>query len=482
MTVVKPERSAVGLDEPANPLHTLARFGVELAAADVPAAVRDAAGRGILDMLGVALVGARQPQVAPLLGHLRETYAPGRATVLGLPGRLQPQAAAFANSASGHVLDYDDCHDALMGHPTVAVFPAPLALGEQLGASAEEIVTAYVVGVEVASALGRVLHHTHYERGWHPTATLGIFGATVASARVLGLDVEQTTHALAIAASFASGIKGNFGTFLKPAQVGAAAGHGVEAALLAQRGVRANPDVFTVGQSFPAVFNGEPELDWSSLSRLGKDWNLLVPGLVFKLYACCGSTHAPLEAMMALREEQGLGSADIDAIEIRVHPRRMPHTDRPDPHTSLDGKFSVQYTVALAAMTGEVNIDDFSLERLQRAEAQRLLSVTTLAPLPPEESTVLPGRLDCWAATVQVRTKDGRTLRRHVETMKGSDPADPLPTAELERKFIANAAAVAGKERAPQLLAEVRSWLSAGSSTAELMRSLGAAVGDREAT
>src|SRR5882757_4243825 len=262
MTVTESARAA----ETQNPLRALARFVVETETADLPEAVRTAAGRGILDMLGTALVGVREPQLEPVIGYADETYANGDATVFGLAGRYQPQAAAYVNSTAGHLLDYDDCHDSLMGHATVAVFPASLALGESLGISPAEIVAAYVVGVEVAAGLGRVLNHTHYERGWHPTATLGIFGATAASARILGLDAEETTHALAIAASLSSGIKGNFGTLLKPAQVGAAASHGVEAALLAYRGVRANPDVFTGGQSFPAVFNGESDLDWSPLS------------------------------------------------------------------------------------------------------------------------------------------------------------------------------------------------------------------------
>ena len=453
-----------------NPLEAMARFIVGSSAGHAPPEVFEAADRGALDMLGCAVLGIREPVMQPLIRYVEETYAAGACTILGAgPGRM-PEAAAYANGAAGHVLDFDDCHDALAGHPTVAILPAALALGEMLDASGREVLEAYVTGVEVASVIGRSLHHTHYERGWHPTATLGIFGAAAASARMLGLSVEQTVSALAISASFSSGIKGNFGTFLKPAQVGFAASNGVHAARLAALGVMANPEVFTGGHSYPAVFNSDNDIDWSAVATLGRgDWNMLVPGLVFKLYPCCGSTHAPIDAMLALRAEHGLTADQIESVDIYVHPRRMPHTDRQFPVTSLQAKFSNQYAVAATALHGAPVVSDFDAERVQVPEVQRLLQRTTFQPLTPEEQVILPGRLDCFAAKVAVTTSSGERLEKFLPAMKGSDPANPLATADLEAKFIGNVTESTDADTAKALLASFQSWSAGDRSTVDFM-------------
>ncbi|MGH3625915.1 MAG: MmgE/PrpD family protein, partial [Sciscionella sp.] len=228
--------AAAGIEHDSNPLRRLAGFSATLGVSDIPGEVLAAAERGVLDLLGVAMAGAVQPDMAALRRYVSQTYACGKATALGLASPMTAEAAAYVNAAAGHVLDFDDCNDALGGHPTVVVLPSVLALAEETGASAREVLAAYVVGVEVEGAIGRCLNLTHYERGWHPTATLGLFGATAAAARILGADVPTTTRAMAIAASMASGIKGNFGTFMKPGQVGAAAAKGVAAARLAIAG------------------------------------------------------------------------------------------------------------------------------------------------------------------------------------------------------------------------------------------------------
>ena len=326
-------------DESASPLASLADFAVGLDPACVPAGVRALPLRGVMDMIGVTLAGIVQPQMAPLLGYVSRTYAPGDCTALGIPTRMTAEAAAYVNGAAAHVLDFDDCGDALGGHPTVPVLPAVLAVAEETRTPSEDALTAYVVGVEVENAIGLCLNYRHYERGWHPTATLGIFGAAAASARLLGADRETAQRALAIAASMSSGIKGNFGTFMKAGQVGAATSKGIAAARLAAGGVTANRDVFSGQHSFPKVFNGDETVDWSSLAELGSRWTMESPGLVFKLHPCCGSTHAAIDAALGMRFDGEIDPATTESIDIYLHPRRLPHIDRPYPRTGLAAKF-----------------------------------------------------------------------------------------------------------------------------------------------
>ncbi|MHB8190917.1 MAG: MmgE/PrpD family protein [Ferrimicrobium sp.] len=468
------EKIAVAQQE--NPLVSIADFIVRCDGNTFPGEVTSAVRKGVVDLLGVMVMGAGEQELAPLLSYVDSTYASGGATALGIQTRKTAEAAAYVNAAAGHLLDFDDCHDALGGHPTVVVLPAVLALVEELNLDAAKAIEAYVIGVEVESALGRCLNHTHYERGWHPTATLGIFGATAASASLLGLDLDGTMRSLAIAASLASGIKGNFGTFMKPGQVGFAAAKGVQAARLAQLGVSANTDIFLGRHSFPDVFNSQPNVDWSSLESLGKEWNIVDPGLVFKLYPCCGSTHAPIDATLALRERDHLNADDVAKLDVFVHPRRIPHTNRPNPLTGLEGKFSVQYAVAAAVSQGSVTVADFDKLNIQSDGIQKLLSKVELHPLPEEEQTVVPGRLDCFAASVRITDNAGVQHYFHVDAPKGGDPANLISLEDLQEKFVAGVGSMVGLDEAGELLSKVGSWVDGRLSSVALMDACGSAV------
>ncbi|MGH3756852.1 MmgE/PrpD family protein [Actinophytocola sp.] len=462
-----PAGTATGGPEP---LEAIANFAVGWS--DFPDEVIEAGVRAFLDVFGVAVAGASQEDARGLLNHVWRTYARGPATALGIAEPLVPEAAAYANSVLGHVLDYDDHHDSVGGHPTVVVLPAVVAVAESLGRGAREVLEAYAVGVETMCGLGRCLNHTHYEKGWHPTATLGIFGATAAVARLVGLDVVTTVRALAIAASFASGIKGNFGTAMKPVQVGFAASKAVQAVSLAGLAASANPGVFTGVHSFPTVYNGQPVVDWSPLARLGMDWEVLRPGLVFKLYPCCGSTHAPIDAALRLRAHPAFDPDAIRAIEIRTHPRRLPHIDRPRPTTPTQARFSVQYVVAVACADGAVGPLDFAPDRIADPRLSRLLAVTSVGELEPARQFVPPGRRDCFSASVTVTLESGEQLEGYAPCPRGMDPAEPLATEELEGKFLGCVSAAGAEALGPWLLGSIHSWAAGNLDTATVLRSL----------
>src|SRR5207302_7262842 len=225
------------------------------------------------DTIGVTLAGAQEETTAVVARALRHTAAPGAALIFGDSRHLDPLSATLINGVAAHALDFDDCSNTLGGHPSAPILPALWALGG--GVSSKAFIAAYAAGVECETKLARAVHFHHYEKGWHPTATLGTFGSAAACGHLLGLTAEQLANALALAASMASGIKANFGTMTKPFHIGQTTRNGLCAALLAKEGMTANPDALEHPQGFFAVYNGAGTFDASRvLAQWGSPFDL----------------------------------------------------------------------------------------------------------------------------------------------------------------------------------------------------------------
>jgi 2-methylcitrate dehydratase PrpD len=313
------------------------------------------------------------------------------------------------------------------------VLPALFALAETRGASGRDFITAYVTGWETETRIARGINFHHYEKGWHPTATIGVFGAAAACARLLGLPAEETARALALAATFASGIKANFGTMTKPLHVGHAARNGLLAALLAADGFTARTDALEHRQGFLNVFNGAGHYDADAiLAGWGDPWDIVSPGLAIKQYPCCGSTHPAIDAMLMLVREHGLTPDQVARIDAQTHRRRLAHTNRPDPQSELDAKFSVQYCLARALVSGRVGIEHFEGDSYREPIIRDLLGRISATP----QAAVDVDLSLHFGADVQVTLTDGRVLSRHVPRPLGRGPEVPLPPALLDVKFM----------------------------------------------
>jgi 2-methylcitrate dehydratase PrpD len=337
--------------------------------------------------------------------------------------------AVLINGVASHALDYDDVNPVMGGHPSAPLVPTIIALGEMAGIDGRDAIAAYVAGFEVEARIGRGVNFAHYEKGWHPTTTLGIFGTVAAAARILNLNTEQTARALAIAVSLASGVKANFGTMTKPLHVGQCCRNGVFATLLAQNGFTSNPGAFEHKQGFFEVFNGAGTYD---AERIFANWadplEIVDPGLGLKQFPCCGSTHMAITMMLQLVEKHGLTPPQVNQIQVYSHPQRLPHTDRPSVGSALEAKFSVQYCVARALMHGKVLIEHFAGDAWADAEAQRLLKLVKAGPHPT--MTDKP-----WCAEVIVETVDGRKLSEKTEYLMGRGKPNPMSEAEMRVKF-----------------------------------------------
>ncbi|WP_257494532.1 MmgE/PrpD family protein [Microbacterium jiangjiandongii] len=397
----------------------------------IPDAARAVARLAILDTVGTTIGARTSPDFDQVAPFIDEVEPDGRSALIGRRGSASVSDAAFVNSFSAHLLDFDDSQGDMAGHPTAVIFPAVLAVAERFGGPIGDVVDAYAVGVEVAARLGRILNPDHYDLGWHPSATIGVFGAAAATARLLGLDAERTQASLSLAAAFSSGIKASFGTSAKPLQVGRAAASGVQATLLARAGATGRENAFEHAQGYARVFERKdpavmPVAD--AIEGLGVEWALLHPGIIIKQYPCCGSTHSAIESAAALGP---LACDEIEEVLIRLHPKRRGHVDRPNPASELDAKFSVQYTVGRALRSGTVTLTDFADAAHRSDEAVAMLAKTVVADIDAPDTSVA----DRYVASVTVRTTDGRTLQRTTPVASGREPGRMLPAEKIIAKF-----------------------------------------------
>ncbi len=311
----------------------LAGFATRTALEDIPEAARAVLRLSLLDWAAVGIAGRDEP-VSRITRDMAmaEAGAP-RASLIGHGTRVPPRAAALVNGATSHALDYDDTHFAHIGHPSVAVLPAVLALAEDRDADWPALESAALVGLEASVRVGLWLGRGHYQHGFHQTGTAGAFGAALAAARLLGLPADQCAMALGLVATRASGLKSQFGTMGKPFNAGLAAANGVEAALLVEGGFIANPAALEAPQGFGPTHAGSAE--GSALDGLGQAW--LFEGVSHKFHACCHGLHACLEAAKSLGT---IDPAQIERIEVATHPRWLSVCNQPAPATGLGAKFS----------------------------------------------------------------------------------------------------------------------------------------------
>jgi 2-methylcitrate dehydratase PrpD len=421
--------------------------------AKLPEATVRAARRAILDTLGVMLAGTREDTAVRARTLIEHRRGNDEATVAGTALRASMEDAALVNGVAAHALDYDDVQASLSGHPSVPVLPAALAIAERRQASGAALLTAFVVGVEIESKLGRAVNPAHYETGWHATSTLGVFGAAAAAAKLLGLSSEPMARALAIAASMSSGIKANFGTDCKPWHGGHAARCGLEAAQLAAAGFTGNPHVLEHGDGFGSTHGAGMKPDWElTVAGLGAPHEVANPGIGVKRFPACASTHQALDAILDLIEQHEIDPGAVASVECGVS-YMAPHQliyDRAT--TGLQGKFSMPYCVSVALLDRTVGLAQFADERVRRADVQALMPKVCMF-VHPEQTTreSLPNKF----SEVTVKLTDGRTLVRRVDQAKGQ-PRNPLTDAELEVKFRDAAGRVLPGDRVEALLGAVQ--------------------------
>ena len=360
-----------------------AEYVVNTSLEDFPPEAIVAAKAAIIDCLGCALAGSKEPLADVLVNYLADLGGKPAATVIGHGFKTSTPEAGLINGAMSHALDYDDITFITKTHPSAVLIPAALPVAEEVGASGRDMLLAYLVGFEVACAVGDAISPAYFDDlGWHPTGPLGALGASAAAARLLGLDTEQTAMAISLGASQSSGLRQNFGTMTKPFHAGHACKSGITAAKLVQGGFTAGTDALEGRFGFMRAFSGGNDYDpEKAAASLGSRCFMIEPGIEIKKYPCCGSAHLALDATARILDRSPLNAADIEKIDVVVDfdpPRSLIH-DRPQ--SALEGKFSMQYCLAAAVLDGKVGMDAFTDQQVLRPEAQDLIPKVTMRRL-----------------------------------------------------------------------------------------------------
>jgi 2-methylcitrate dehydratase PrpD len=389
---------------------------------DIPANVRHEAKRALVNYFAVSLAGCSDPDVIKATTLFARFNAGGEAHVIGRSESLDILNAASLNAMSANVFDYDDTHIPTILHPTAPVASALFALAESRRISGEQLLLAFILGVEVECRLAMSISPEHYRRGWHITSTCGVFGAAAAVGKVLGLNAEQLVWAFGNASAQASGLVETLGSAAKSMGVGNAARNGLLSALLAQEGF-AGPDQPLEGErGFLKVFGEQPRFGEIS-DGLGERWALLAN--TYKPYPCGVVLNPVIQACLELSRDRSWDLDDIARIELTGHPLLRQRTDRPTVHLGRQSQVSAQHAVAVSLATGRAGLAEFS---------DAAVSDQRLRALYPRLHFIDDVNYAVESAHVRVHFKSRETLSRTIDVSLGSLDA-PLSDRFLESKL-----------------------------------------------
>jgi 2-methylcitrate dehydratase PrpD len=432
--------TAVAADHNAPPITAeLAKFVAEHPSKGWSEEVEHEAHRTFLNWLGCAIGAAQHEAVEAALAAVHMLSPAPQATLAGRSERVDMASAALINGISSHTFDYDDTHLKTIIHPAGPVASAVMALAEHQNSSGRQVMDAMVLGIDVACRMGNLVYPQHYDRGWHITGSTGTLGAAAACARLLGLNAQQTTMALGIAASQPVGLREQFGTMTKPFHPGGAARAGLMSALMAKQGFTASARALEAPRGWAQVLS--TKYDWrEAQDELGQRFEISFNA--YKPFACGIVIHPSIDACAQLRA-QGVKPEEVQSIELRVHPLVLELTGKKTPQDGLQGKFSVYHGCAVGLIFGRAGEEEFSDHIVRREDVVRLRDkVQAVVDTSVREESVY----------VTAHLIDGRSVKVHVEHAIGS-LQKPMTDADLERKFHDLSDPILGAGKAQDILA-----------------------------
>ena len=426
---------------------TVASWIVNTSFEDIPPDAIRVAKESCFDCLGVMLAGSAQPVGQIIQKYVKDQGGAPEATMVGTGFRTSLPNAALANGTMGHALDFDDYGG--FGHPTVAIFPALLALGEKHSKTGRDLLEAYVVGCELGLALDKSTKYNQMHRGFHSTSALGRMASAAACAKLLKLDRQKTTMALGIAGSMAGGLVHNFGTMTKPLHAGLTSRDGVMAAQLAEMDFTAGEQVIEhpVGFASTVLGDGTYDLDEMALN-LGKPFRTQ-DALMIKKYPSCGGNQGMVDTILDMMHEYNFDYRDVERVEVDQSYVSvvMLYTQ---PEDELKGKFSALYNAAAALVDSTVGIDTFTMSKIREPAIQEAMSKVRLNVRSKWEK----GSGEYRSGTpVKIVLTDGRVLEHTTprDQVLGSQK-NPWSFDNIAGKFRTNAALAIKQENVEQAI------------------------------
>lgn len=406
---------------------------------DIPAEATRIGTRCLLDGLGLYVAGAEEHSVRLLIEEAEQMGGRPDALLLGRGNQKVPAPmAARVLGTAGHAHDWDDSQVSLdpahiyglLTHPTIPPLTSALVMAQKIGGvTGKNFMLAFLTGFEVECKISEWMLPQHYIRGMHSSATVGTFGAYAAAAKLLGLDQDKLRNGFGIAASFAAGIRCNFGTMTKPLHVGRAAENGVTAALLAARGFTADPDALDGPWGFFAVHGGGISTEKVS-QGFGKMWTIVEPGVSIKPYPCGVLTHPTIDLMLKLVTGHDVKPDDIEAVKVYAGSNILKPIRYPIAVNHLQAKFSLPAALAMIALARKAGKREFSDEFVGSAPMQAMQRrISTELDLEIEKMG-----FDKMRSRIAIRLKDGRQVDGWADERYRGGPENPLSDAELEAK------------------------------------------------
>jgi 2-methylcitrate dehydratase PrpD len=435
--------------------------------------------RCLIDGFGVILAGSTVQGSAIVRQYVKAITEKKEASVLGAERLMVPAPqAALANGAAGHAMDYDDTQLSttpdrtfgLLTHPTVPALSAALAVAEQKGVSGADFLEAFLTGFEVECKIAEAIDPNHYQRGFHSSGTIGVFGAAACAAKLLKLEPAAVAHTLTIASGVASGIRVNFGSMSKPLHVGRAAENGVFAAELASRGFTGGAEGLDGKWGFFQVFGGGAELD-RLVPVLGKPYAIVNPGVSIKPYPCGSLSHPTMDAMLKLVTDHDVKPEQIKAMRVRAGSNILEPLRYKTAKTELEAKFCLPFLLTSIALRRKAGIREFTDEFVSSEPVQRMMPLVTSIFDPKIEAM----GFDKMRSVVEVDLKDGQTFVENSSDKYHGGPDWPFTRAELHERFTDCATLALPQIRVQQALAQIEG-VDTLKSIRELTRTLTSAT------
>lgn len=393
--------------------------------------------KSILDGFGLALAGSVSECGPMVKQYVSALASAGQASVIGTGMKSAPRFAAFANGVSIHADDFDDTQLAvakdrvygLLTHPTVPVLPPVFALSETGRRTGKDLMLAYHVGLEVECKIGEAISPRHYGDGFHSTGTSGSFGSAAGCVKMRGLNAKQTAYALGIVGAEAAGLRENFGSMTKPFQAGHAAENGTVAADLAAMGWTAAPNILEARYGwFNAAGGGfDPN---AIVGRLGNPWTFTSPGISIKPFPCGSLTHPAMCEFLRLVRENDVKPADVVKIDCGANSKMTTTLLHHRPTNGLQGKFSMEFCLAILLLERKAGLAQFADEVVQRRDVQEMIQRVNYYVDPEAEQA----GFDKMTSIIKIHLKNGKVISGRAQFGKGS-PANPMSYEEVADKF-----------------------------------------------
>ncbi len=429
----------------------------------------------IVDAIGTMLAGSVEEGSRILQGYTRRMESRRDATVVGAGFKACGAAAALANAAAGHALDFDSIQlsvwpgtaHGIRIHPTTPALAAALAVGEPRAITGRNLILACAVGIEVGCRVTEAIPPDAYQVAYQSTATMGGLGAAAAAGKILGLNRKQLMHAMGLAATMAAGLRENFGTMTKPFHSGRSAEAGVLAAELALDGFTAAPHILEAHRGFFLAMGGQHDPARIS-GKLGTPYFIIDPGLHIKRFPCAILVHPAIATMIATANSHNLRAENIARIEVGVSDVVTSTLNHPEPKTGLEGKFSVAFPLAHALVERRLSLNDFTDERVNDPGVQALMKKIIVRTDPK----LLENGGNEVTAKLAIQLTDGQTIER-VAALERGQAQKWISTAELQEKFSQCAARVLSPDRAKKAF-DAALALDSANSVGGLMELVGA--------